>query len=248
MKWNSHKKAQKFLCVLCFFVASPSFAQTVGLGAKFSTLGVGIEAATRVNDRSNVRGGVNFFSYNHLFTRNGIDYDGTIRLRSVEAHFDWFLGHGFRISPGMLAYNGNRVEGTASVPGAQSFTLGSRNYFSNPGDPIKGTANVHFSKNKVAPMITFGFGNLLRSGRRWSITFEAGVAFESTPKAALNLTGSACPSAFGPCLNVATTPQIQDDLRAEENKINNSLPPYDVVKNVLKYYPEISVGVGYRFK
>jgi hypothetical protein len=47
---------------------------------------------------------------------------------------------------------------------------------------------------------------------------------------------------------VATAPQLQEDIRAEENKINNSQPPYDVVTNLLKFYPVVSVGVGYRFK
>jgi hypothetical protein len=249
----SHKKAQRALRLLCFLVAIPCFAQTDDLprfaaGAKFSTLGVGIEAATAVNSRSNVRGGVNFFSYEHSFTRDGINYDGTIHWRSVEAHYDWYLGHGFRVSPGMLVYNGNRVSGTAFVPGGRSFNLGGQTYISNPGDPVTGTANVHFSKNKVAPMITAGFGNILRKSGRLTATFEAGVAFESTRDATLNLTGSVCPPVAGPCQNVATTPQVQENIRVEENKINNGLPPYDVTKNLLKYYPVISIGIGYRFK
>jgi hypothetical protein len=249
---NGRKRAQRLLCLLCFFSAAPCVAQTddvpgFAAGAKFSTLGIGIEAATSVNERSNVRGGVNFFTYDHVFTRDGIDYDAKVLMRSVEAHYDWYVGRGFRISPGMLVYNGNRVEGTALVPGGRSFSLGSRTYFSNPGDPVRGTAKVYFG-NRVAPMITSGFGNLLRRTGRLTATFEAGVAFESSPQATLNLTGSACPSAFGPCVSVASNPQLQEDIRAEENKINKGLPPYDVVKNVLKFYPVISVGIGYRFK
>ncbi len=235
-------------------LAAPSFGQSgeelprFGAGAKFSTLGIGFEAATAVTERSNVRGGVNFYSYDRDFTRDGINYGAQLRMRSVEAHYDWFLGS-FRVSPGLLVYNGNHVEGNASVPAGQSFSLGGHSYFSNPVNPVTGTAHVDFSQNKVAPMITAGFGNLLRrSGRRFTVTFEGGVAFESSPKAMLNLIGSACATPAGPCQSVAATPQIQDDIRAEENKINNGLPPYDVVKNVLKFYPVISVGVGYRFK
>ena len=135
------------------------------------------------------------------------------------------------------------------MPGGRSFTLGSNRYFSNPGDPVTGSAKAYFNKNRVAPLITAGFGNLLRKDeKRFSVTFEAGVAFGNSPKATLNLTGNACASPAGPCLNVATAPQLQEDIRAEENKINNSQPPYDVVKNLLKFYPVVSVGVGYRFK
>src|SRR5436309_1468559 len=147
MATKKHTKHKRYsgglLRFLCLFVAIPCFAQDLpkfGVGAKFSTLGIGIEAATAVNRQSNVRGGVNFFSYDRGFTRDGIDYAADLRLRSVEAHYDWFLGHGFRVSPGLLVYNGNRVEGTASVPGGRSFSLGSRSYFSNPTNPVTGTA------------------------------------------------------------------------------------------------------------
>jgi len=245
------------LLLLCPIVTlvSYSFGQSleslprIGVGAKISTLGIGIEAATAVTDHSNVRGGVNFFGYDRGFTRDGIDYAANLRLRSVDAHYDWFLGYGFHLSPGILLYYGNRAEGKATVPGGRYFTLGSRSYFSDPLNPVTGTAEIDFSKNKVAPMATFGFGNLLRrTGRRLSITFEGGVVFGSDPKAMLNLTGSACGSPTGPCLNVASNPQIQADIRSEENKVNNGTPPWDMVRNVLKFYPMVSVGMGYRFK
>ena len=230
----------------------PGFGQSeplprFGAGAKISTLGIGIEAATAVTVQSNVRGGVNFFSYDRSFSHDGIDYGAQLRLRSVEAHYDWFLGRGFHVSPGLLVYNANRAEGSASVPGGRSFTLGSRSYVSNPANPIKGTAEFDFSERKVAPMITFGIGNLLRrSGRRFSVGFEAGVVFQGQPKAALSLTGSACLAGF--CLDAASSPQVQSDIRAEENKVNNGTPPWDVVQSILRFYPVASVGVGYRFK
>jgi hypothetical protein len=218
------------------------------MGAKISTLGIGVEAGTAVTRQSNLRGGFNFLNYDRVFTKDGINYGGQLRLRSVEAHYDWFLGHGFHVSPGVLIYNGNRVDGTATVPGGRVFTLGSRTYTSNPVNPVMGTAEIDFSKNKVAPMATVGVGNLLRRhGRRFSIGFETGVVFESAPKAMLNFAGSACVT-LSACQDVASSAQIQDDIRLEANKINNGTPPYDVAQKVLKYYPVISVGIGYRFK
>jgi len=252
---NSFFRASLLLFCAIVTLVSFSFGQSleslprIGVGAKISTFGIGIEAATAVTDKSNVRGGVNFFGYDRGFTRDGIDYAANLRLRSVEAHYDWFLGHSFHLSPGILLYDGNRAEGAATVPGGRSFTLGSRNYFSNPSNPVTGTAEIDFSKNKVAPMATIGFGNLLpRNRRRLSISFEGGVVLGSDPKAILNLTGSTCASPTGPCLNIASNPQIQADIRAEENKVNNGTPPWDTVRDVLKFYPIISVGVGYRFK
>src|SRR5438552_3888106 len=117
---------------------SNSFGQLprIGVGAKISTLGVGFEGATAVTDRSNVRGGFNFFNYDHSFTEDGVNCGVDLRLRSVEALYDWFFGHGFHASPGLLVYNGNRAEGSASVPGGRSFTLGNGSYVSNPSNPI----------------------------------------------------------------------------------------------------------------
>lgn len=243
-----------FVCVAIVLV-SPCFGQSsdtlprFGVGVKFSTLGIGVEAATAVTRRSNVRGGFNAFGYEYDFNHGGIDYGAQLRLRSVEVHYDWFLGHGFHASPGLLVYNGNRAAGSATAPGGRFFNVGGRDYYSNPANPVTGTAEFDFSKNKVAPMVLAGFGNLLRrSGRRFSVNFEAGVVFQGTSKAMLNLNGSACSAPGINCQNVSSYPQIQNDIRAEENKINNGEPPWDVVRKVLKYYPVMSLGFGFRFK
>src|SRR5262245_50475571 len=96
-------------------VTSPCFAQSgealprLGIGTKFSTLGIGVEAATAVTDQSNVRGGFNMFSYDHSFRQDGIEYGAQLKLRSVEAHYDWFFGNGFHVSPGVLVHSRNRV-------------------------------------------------------------------------------------------------------------------------------------------
>jgi hypothetical protein len=251
MRSLSFAAAPLLVCIV-IALAPPCFGQSgdlprFGAGVKLSTLGIGIEAATGVTRQSNVRGGANFFDYNRGFTQDGIHYGAQLRLRSVEAHYDWFLGHGFHVSPGLLIHNGNRVEGSATVPGGSSFTLGSRSYTSSPANPVAGTAEIDFSKNKANPMLTAGVGNLLRrSGRRLSIGFEGGVVFESAPNATLNLSGSTCLGLV--CQNIASNSQIQSDIQSEQNKINNGTPPFDTVQKVLKYYPVISIGVGYRFK
>ena len=225
--------------------ALPAF----GAGVKISTLGAGIEAATALTRRSNLRVGFNAFSYDYDLTQDGIDYAAGLRLRSVEAHYDWFLGHGFHVSPGLLTYDGNRASGRASVPGGRSFTLGSNRYLSNPANPVTGTAEVDFSKHKVAPMVSIGFGNLLPRGRRrFSVSFEAGVVFGGSPKATLNFTGSACTSLGVNCQNISSNSQLQNDIQSEQNKINNGLSPYDNVQTVFNYYPVISVGFGYKFR
>src|SRR5262245_42353034 len=77
----------------------------IGVGAKMSTLGIGFEAATAVTQRSNVRGGFNFYNYDRVSRRNGMNYDATLTLRSLQITYDHYLVGGFHVSPGVLVYN-----------------------------------------------------------------------------------------------------------------------------------------------
>jgi hypothetical protein len=251
VKIPSFRLAAATFC-LVLFIASPCFSQALsrfGAGAKFSTLGIGIEAATTLTTHSNVRGGFNFMGYNHDFSRSGINYTAQLEYRSVEAHFDWFVGGKFHVSPGLLVYSGNRLTGLANVPGGQSFTLGDQSYFSSLADPVTGTATFDFSKRSVSPMVTAGWGNLISRGDgRFSINVEGGLLFGGSPHATLNLSGNTCVAPSGPCQNIATNSLVQDDIRAEETKFNTGAPPYNQLSNLLKVYPVISIGIGYRIK
>jgi len=232
-------------------LAAPALSQSLprfGVGARVSTLGYGFEAATAVTSRTNVRGGFNIANPDFDVSKRGLDYVADVRLRSVDAHFDVFFG-GVRISPGVLLYNGNRVEASATAPAGRIFTLGGRDYVSSAIDPVKGTGEFDLSKRAVSPMITVGTGNLLRrSGRRWSITFDAGVVFAGSPNAKLDLAGTTCATPIGICQSIASNPQIQADIRAEEEKFNTGGAPYDEYWKFIRYYPVISFGVGYRIK
>jgi hypothetical protein len=252
MRGHILKLAVLIACVVTA-LESVSFAQSssdarFGVGLKVSTLGIGVEGATRVTENSNVRAGFNWFGYNNDFTRNRINYGARLELRSFEAHYDWFLGHGFRVSPGVLLWNGNRLDGTASVPAGQQFTLGNQQYSSGSSDPVRGPITIDFSKHKVSPLITAGFGNLLRrTGSRVSLTVEGGVLLQGDRESHLNLTGSVGATPLGPFQSV-NDPAVQASIRAEENKINQGLPPYDEADKVLRYYPVVSVGIGFRLK
>lgn len=211
----------------------------VGFGIRLSTLGAGAEAAVSVANRLNVRGGFNIFQYDRGFNHDGITYKGQLNLRSGEAHLDWYpFGHTFHLSPGLLVYNGNGATATANVPGGSSFTLGGTTYTSDPTNPITGTGKLDFVK--AAPTAMFGFGNLVPQNRHFTYNFEVGAVFQGSARTKLNLTGNACDSTGLNCVNAATDPTVQQNVVAEQTKINNKLSPF-------KYYPVISFGFGYRF-
>ena len=211
----------------------------IGIGVKFSTLGAGIEVATPLAGKLNLRGGFNIFRYSRAITNNGIVYDGNLHFQSAEAHLDWFPFGGFHVSPGLLFYNGNAVTATAAVPGGQSFTLGGTQYLSDPAVPVTGTGNLDFVK--VAPSIMVGIGNLIpRNGRHYSFLFEVGGAYQGSARVAINLTGNVCDPTGTICRPIASDPTVQANIAAQEQKIKNDVNPY-------RFFPVISGGIGFNF-
>lgn len=203
-------------------------------------LGVGVDIAVPVSEKVNIRGGFNAFSFNRDFDDDGIEYAAQLRLRSVSAHLDWFpFGGGFHLSPGVMVYNGNEVNADAFVPGGSTFDLGDETLRSNPANPVTGTFDLSFKR--VAPSVRLGWGNIVPRGtRRWSIPFELGVVFSNSPTALLSLGGSACASNGTNCRNIATEPQLQADLKQEQDQLNEDL-------EVLKVIPVISLGFSFKF-
>jgi hypothetical protein len=229
--------------IFCAVCTESSVAQfetrpfsSLGVGVKASLLGAGAEAATPLAGRLNLRGGFNLFGYDRTFHKDGVTYAGQLQFHSAEAHVDWFpFGRSFHVSPGALIYNANQVTANASVGGGQSFTLNGTSYTSDAADPVVGTGKISFAK--AGPMLTVGFGNLVRRHHRFSIPFEIGGIYTGAPTMALNLTGSACDSTGLNCSSIATTPAIESNVQAEKNKINHDM-------SFFKFYPVISIGFG----
>jgi hypothetical protein len=227
-----------FLAGLFLSFLNLSFGQ-VGIGLTASTLGAGIQGVLGVTQKSHVRVGLNALNYSENFYRDGANYAGKLRLRSVQATYDQFLWHSFHISGGLLAWNGDRGSFNTTIPSGQSFTLGSTSYYSSSANSVSGAGSVTF--NEAAPIILIGFGNLLAgSEKHFGYSVEAGVAFQGSPRVNLNLAGTACSnSALTRCTNTAS-PTIQSGVLAEQTKLDNNL-------NFLQYYPIIAITLGYRF-
>lgn len=229
-----------FNSLFCHAQQETATAPRFAIAFKVSLLGFGGEAAVPITRKMDIRGGVNGFSYDRNFNKDGVAYAGHLNFRSTEAHFDWFpFGGSFHLSPGMLIYNGNKITADASVAGGQTFDLNDTTYASDPNNPIHGSGKIDFKK--VAPIFTLGWGSLFpKSGRHWSIPFEIGAAYQSSPRVAISLAGGACDASGLNCADAATDPTFQSNVQAEQAKINKDVSPF-------KFYPLISVGFGYRF-
>jgi hypothetical protein len=212
-----------------------------GIALTAGTLGAGIQIGTAVARHSNVRGGFNYFSYSLSGTRSSdnLAYDGTLRLASAEVLFDQYLAGPFHVSAGALVYDGFQGSGTVHVPGGSTLTLNNTQYYSSAADPVTGSGLL--TSRKVAPEILIGFGNLLpRSAHHFTFNLDLGVAFQGSPNAKLNLSGSTCLTPTSGCGTISSQPTVQSNIIAEQNKINNDLAPF-------KFYPVIRFSFGYKF-
>jgi hypothetical protein len=226
----------------------------LAIGPQISPLGVGAEAAVNISQHFDGRVTGSLFSYSTSFTTSGFNIDANLHLASAGASLDYYPFHnGFRLSPGILVYNQNRANANAPVTPGTSFELNDQTFYAATPNPSlgitalsgKGSLNLH--PTRPAFTATTGWGSLIpRSGRRWAIPFEIGVAFTGSPDLKMNLSGWACyDQAQTLCTNVndpanPISVQIQNDLQAQLAKWKSDL-------DTLKFYPIISTGIVFNF-
>lgn len=126
--------------------ASPQAgAEGIGVFTKIGTLGVGVGVGQPFGEHWAGRIGLNGLNYDRDTDIDDVDYDGELRLRSLEVLADWFpFASGFRVSGGLLV-NGNEVELNAN-PG-RPVEIGGVTY--SPAQVGSLTAEAEF--NRVAP-------------------------------------------------------------------------------------------------
>lgn len=226
----------------------------MALGVGVSPLGIGMEAVTDLNQHFNLRFTGNLFNYSTSFTASGIPANAQANFASAGASLDVYPFHtGFRLSPGVLFVNDNRLTAVANIPGGTSITLNGTDYYSaNPNPvtgatPLAGNGYLNLNTTKPAFTITTGWGNHIQRNGHWSFPFEIGVAMIGKPQVNMNLKGWACTDAsqtYCSNINDPTNPiavQVQTNLQAQIAKWNSDLDP-------LKTYPIVSAGVAYSFR
>jgi hypothetical protein len=122
-----------------------------------------------------------------------------------------------------------------------SFTLNSVRFYSDPSDPLSGSAHVTFPN--VAPQFTIGFGNMIsrKQAKHFSIPVELGVAYFGTGTTSLNFNGSACTSPGGVnCQKASSFTSFQSSVTGEQATIQKDV-------KYARFYPILRVGLSYKF-
>lgn len=217
----------------------------LALSGGVSAMGVNMQAATNMNRYLNLRATGNYLNYSlDDLDVSGFNVVGKLNFATAGAGVDLypFPNHGFRLSPGVMFHNENAVSANVIVPGGKKLSLNDVDYYASSTSPITGTGSVGLHSQNPAFTMTTGWGNMIpRNGGHWSFPFEIGAGFVGKPLVNVSLTkGLACDVNGQNCVNVATDPTVNANLKAQVDKYRSDLDP-------LQYYPILSFGISYNF-
>jgi hypothetical protein len=224
----------------------------VGTGA--GPLGIGIRGATVLTEYFDARIDGNFFSYKPKFQINGFDAVTNFHLASIGAKLDWYPTNSvWRISPGIMFYNGNQFSALLTADAGTSFDINGKTYYSadpnkvSGATPVSGTVALGLNRNKPAFTLTGGFGRFIpRSHRHWSFPGEFGVAFTGAPTLDIKLSGWVCTDKKELNCSDLTNPANPVAIQFN-NSLNTALARWRRSLSSVTVYPIFSTGVMYSF-
>ena len=228
---------------------SPAPFSRLAFSGGIGSMGVNMQVAVNANRYMNLRGVGNFFNYSlNNVSVNGFEASGTVNFATAGASLDFypFPNHGFRLSPGALFYNQNRVSALGLAAPGTSITIDGTTYYSETADPLSASASLGLNPSRQAFTMTTGWGNMIpRPGGHWSFPFEIGAAFVGAPTLSVVAGGSAClDQAQTECSSITGSSPIatafQSNLTAQVAKWKNDLNPF-------KIYPIFSAGAAFSF-
>lgn len=216
--------------------ALPSLA----LGATAGTLGAGAQATVELLPVLNARASVQGLGINPGYKRDGVDYDGRLRLLSYGGYLDLYpLTRWLRLSAGVVG-NQNRLDLSASCPTrcqVGSATVGN----TTPGND--GTVFGRLGFRDAAPYLGFGFSNPM-AGLPFYIGADFGVLFQGRPRARLDASGTSTVDfndGNGPRqVDLGSNAQFRSQLATEQGNLQRASRNY-------RYYPVAQLNLGWRF-
>ena len=211
--------------VLILALLLPNAAEAqIGLAARASTLGLGVELSYRMNRSVGLRIGGNYLQFSRDATIENIDYHVTPHFESGAATLDVYpFGGAFHISGGLLL---NRNEGTMVARLNQNIEIGGTSYTPDQIGSLTGTVDFR----KTAPYVGVG----LAGQGRIALLLDVGVGMTGTPR--VDLIGQTPLTGAAKAQFDANVAQELAQVRAEIDG-----------KSYLKFHPVVSVGVKIGF-
>lgn len=212
------------------FIAAPALSQetddgpagTFSIGPSLSTLGIGLEVGYRPSNYLGFRVGGNFFNYDTTQELQGIEYEGSLELKSAGLIADLHpFGGGFRISLGARL---NLNEASLEATPTESQEIGGVTYTPAQIGTISG--DVEF--NRFAPYVGLGYEGAPFPTDAFTLGIEAGVMYHGEAEVSLSATGE------------AGTAGLADDLEAERQEVEDDIGKY-------KFYPVVMLTAKLRF-
>lgn len=227
----------------------------IGIGANVSPLGIGLNATTVLTDFFDARLMGNFFGYtSSRFEIDGFNGTANLHLASMAASLDWYpLNSIWRLSPGLMLFNGNQILLKSEITPGNSFNLDGQDFYSpapNPltgATPLTGTGVLGLHTHRPAFTLAGGFGKFVpRAERHWSFPSEFGVVFVGAPSVDVTPSGWVCLNAKQTrCSNLA------DSANPVTTEFNSALQSqlvkwrHDVSR--FRIHPMFSYSVVYSF-
>ncbi|GGA56265.1 hypothetical protein GCM10011507_04480 [Edaphobacter acidisoli] len=228
---------------------SPEPAQTqrfspfshAAIAFKIGIAGPGIDIATPLAQRLNLRAGANLLPISTSLQEQDLNVGVNLHLLSAHAALDYFPFNGrFRISPLLVFANNNRLRATAYVPPGDTIRISGNLFGSSATDPLHVTGRVDF--RKISPGLSLGFGNILpRKHGRFTMPVEFGFYYAGKPSLQVGFTGSSCdPEAD----TVVCQPAAQDSRLQQSTAA--AIARRDHYLNDARIFPIFSIGIAYR--
>jgi hypothetical protein len=211
------------------------------LRSGISPLGTGGEIATNFNPHLDFRAIGHYTNFTYNFPQSGFNIGLNIDFANGGGYVDYYPFHkGFRISPGYLYHNTDRVRADLKAGPGATFTINNIDWHSDDADPVTGTGRLILGG--TGPLLTTGWGHIVsRTQKHFSFPFEAGVAFIDTPKASLSIGGKICTPQGNHCEAANNYPGFANNLAIQVADWNNRVAPFHI-------YPLIQGGVAYTFR
>ncbi len=208
----------------------------VAVGVTGGTAGLGGQITTSILPFLNVRAQAQGLSFSHSFDKDGVDYNGKLKLFTAGAFLDVYpFTKGPRLSAGLVG-NGNKVKLKASCP--DTCEVGDLQI---TGDQARINGNLGF-KN-FSPYLGLGFTNPM-GGLPFYIGFDAGVLFHGRPKPSLRVSGTADVTddegVTRTNVDLATDAAVQNAISEETMNLADDVKDF-------RFYPVVQINLGWRF-